>query len=226
MHAVTRCVESARGSKTTKTAVNEHMCSACAWTCELVAVMFDAYIHIHLQPALDKALTRLRGRVDGTLTWRIPHWQVGGPAPWMQLRGEYAMVMGCSRCTRLSHGPAHAHVLSRPAGFGRPMASAALQFAMQLAKAPALCVHSMCPSSGPVQLWAAHKGSTHRLWRSLAAGGGCGAAPLSHPLPFLPSAVQCTRPAMPLAGPRHSNCSHTAIISHATTLIKLQTNAL
>lgn len=77
MQAVTRGLKSARGSKTSTTAVSEHMCSACAWTCELVAVTFDAYIHMYLQPALNKALTRLRGRVDGTLAWRIPHWQVG-----------------------------------------------------------------------------------------------------------------------------------------------------
>jgi hypothetical protein len=77
LHAVTRCVESAHGSNTSTTAVSEHMCSACAWTCELVAVTFDAYIHMYRQPVLNKAFTRLRCRVDGTLTWRIPHWQVG-----------------------------------------------------------------------------------------------------------------------------------------------------
>lgn len=66
------------------------------------------------------------------------------------------MVMGCSRCTRLSHGPAHAHVLSRLLGLDDPWLVLPSPYPRSRTLAPRLHTCTLAPVS-PWWFAAAHR---------------------------------------------------------------------
>jgi hypothetical protein len=170
------------------------MCSACAWTCELVAVTFDAYIHMYRQPVLNKAFTRLRCRVDGTLTWRIPHWQVG-----LQRRGcSSGVSMPWLWAAPGAPGSAMARrmPMSSPGLLGLDDPWQALPSSLPCSwPRPRPCVYTACAQA--VALCSCGQ-------RTREAPTGCGAhwqqvgvaGPRPSPVPFLFFLLQCSAPGL------------------------------